>query len=148
MITLRRTEASGLLRSAAERRIPVKKNFILVLALAAVLVLCVSCAAKKAEEKIVNYQVHTGAGEKVLEITLRNSSGGSKMTVTPAEEGGWGEGAVAGFSVNAAEFDKVLLSFRTESGYTFESSLPLKDTIVTLLPRADGGISLSDPAQP
>ena len=148
MITLRRTDASGTRRNAPERSIPVKKTLILVLSLAAVLVLCVSCAAKKAEEKMVDYRIFNSTGEKVVEITLRDSGGSQKVSVTPAETDGWEEGAVSGFSVNVAEFDRVLLSWKTESGYTFESSLPLKDTDVTLLPREDGGIALSDLVNP
>ena len=106
-------------------------------------------AEKDAEEsaKMVYYEVYNGTGEAVMEFKVGD------ITVGSVDDwDGWkGEGSI-NIWINAAveTGDSIPFSYKTKSGYEYETTLPLSEnilrTVITMLPKADGGgINVSYP---
>ncbi len=87
--------------------------------------------------KMVYYDFYNGTGEAVVEYGLDG------FTAKP--DGGWkGEGSTShGISTAYENRDSVLFHYKTESGYEYETTLPLCEniprTVITMLPKAGGG---------
>ena len=89
------------------------------------------------EAKIVHFDVYNGTGEAVIEYGLNG--------FISKPEGGWkGEGLTSqGISTTYENRDSIPFYYKTESGYEYETTLPLDEniprTVITMLPKAGGG---------
>ena len=90
--------------------------------------------------RMVYFEVYNGTGEAVMEFKI----GDSTIGCVDDWDGWKGEGSMA-TGINAATDtrDSIPFSYKTESGYEYETTLPLSEniprTVITMLPKAGGG---------
>ena len=99
-------------------------------------------AEKNPEEsaKMVYYEVYNGTGEAVMEFKVGDITIGS----VDGWDGWKGVGSNTTYINAAVETgDSIPFSYKTESGYEYETTLPLSEsiprTVITMLPKAGGG---------
>ena len=123
-----------------------KKILSLVLMLVLILAVCTSCTGKeKAEGGEISYHVYNLTGEKIMKITKTYPDRGIQVTSNVASEGTSESHLLDSFGLSTADEKGIVFSYTTESGYTMETELPLRDTTIILLPREKGGIRFADP---
>ena len=89
---------------------------------------------------MVYYEVYNGTGETVMVFTVGDITVGS----VDGWDGWKGVGSDTTYINAAVETgDSIPFSYKTESGYEYETTLPLSEsiprTVITMLPRAGGG---------
>ncbi len=125
---------------------------ILVLVVAAIAVVCTSCAKKEAEDKteMVSYTVVNNTGKNVTEIAMEDRKGSSKMSAKP-EGGGWEDGSFISFSMLAVVENNapdLMFSFTVEGGNNLSGTVTQKEGTITLVTRDDGiGFDVTAPTK-
>lgn len=124
----------------------------LVLVIAAIAVVCVSCAKeeKKYERGLVTYTVVNKTGKNVTELVMSDNRSDSKLVSKPVE-GAMGDGESYGFSITAAlenNAPDLQFTFTVEGGSNVSSMIYQKEGTITLLSGENGlTFELSDPAK-
>ena len=120
-----------------------KKMFILVLALviAAVAIVCTSCAKKEEtfEKGKVSYTIGNNTGKNVTAITLSDMRSENKMESIP--DGGLADGESVGIELPAMlekNAPDVLFSFTVEGGNNLSVHISQKSGTITMLTGNDG----------
>ena len=96
------------------------------------------------ETDMVHFDIYNSTGEAVTEFKLDDSTSRFK-------EGWEGEGSIGiGINGDLYDHDSIAFSYKTESGYEYEITLPFdknkKETIITMLSQEEGGgISVTYP---
>ncbi len=124
----------------------------MVLVLAAVAVVCVSCAKKEEKaspREMVSFTVVNNTGKNVTEVVLEDRKSENKLTAKP--QGVWDEGSTIAFSMQAVIEENaadLMFTYTVEDGSNYSSTIYQKGGTITLVTRDDGlSFDLSDPAK-
>ena len=109
---------------------------VLVLAVAATAIVCVSCAKKEEalEKGMVSYTILNNTGKKVTEITLSDTQSDNKVT-SKAGEGGLPDGDSIGLEMEAVlekNAPDVMFGFTVEGGDNVVAHIQHKTATLTL----------------
>ena len=124
----------------------------MILVIAAVAVVCVSCAKK--EEKagtmeMVSFTVVNNTGKNVTEVVLDDKKSENKFTAKP--QGVWDDGSIISFSMQAVIEDNapdLMFTYTVEGGDSMTAPITKPNATITMVTNDDGlSFDLSDPAK-
>ncbi len=114
----------------------------LVLVIAAVAIVCVSCTKKEKvyPTELISFSVVNKTGENITSLVMDDTRMVSKMETKP-EGGGWADGESINFSMTAAMENNapdLQLTITTDTGKNLTTSVLRKNITITVLSGEDG----------